>query len=61
MNEYIDYEFKEAVWNSKIPVKIDIALEDINDIETPPSLYVIEQITSLIYQESDILQTIFPK
>lgn len=41
MNEFLDYDFKDVVWNSKIPIKIDIALEDLNDIEIPASLYVI--------------------
>jgi hypothetical protein len=42
MNTFIDDKFRETVWNSKIPVKIDMALEDINDVEKPPSLYVIK-------------------
>jgi len=40
MNNFIDESFKEVVWNNKIPVKIDMAIEDINDVEKPPSLYV---------------------
>jgi hypothetical protein len=37
---FSDEKFREVVWNTKIPVKIDMALEDINDVEKPPSLYV---------------------
>ena len=41
MNNFIDENFREVVWKCKIPVKIDMAIEDINDVEKPPSLYVI--------------------
>lgn len=41
MKNFIDEKFREVVWNSKIPVKIDMALEDINDVEKPASLFVI--------------------
>lgn len=52
MNTMIDEKFREVVWNSKVPVKIDMALEDISDVEKPPSLYVIVLIIySSIYQE----------
>ncbi len=40
----IDYaveEIRDAVWNSLIPVKIDMAREDINTLDTPSSIYVI--------------------
>jgi hypothetical protein len=40
MNTYTDQKFREVVWNSTIPVKIDMAIEDVNDVERPPSLYV---------------------
>lgn len=40
MNEQIEIKFRELIWESKIPVKIDMALEDINDVERPSSLYV---------------------
>ncbi len=40
MNSLVDEKFRELVWNSKIPIKIDMAIEDINDVEKPPSLYV---------------------
>ena len=41
MNSLKDEKFREVVWHTKIPVKIDMAIEDINDVEKPPSLYVI--------------------
>ena len=40
LDSLVDEKFREVVWNTKIPVKIDMALEDINDVEKPPSLYV---------------------
>ncbi len=40
MHSFIDENFREVVWENKIPVKIDMAIEDINDIEKPHSLYV---------------------
>ncbi len=40
MQNFIDERFREVVWNSKIAVKIDMALEDVNDVEKPPSLFV---------------------
>jgi hypothetical protein len=40
MNSLVDEKFRELVWNTKIPIKIDMAIEDINDVEKPPSLYV---------------------
>ena len=40
MNIYADEKFREVVWSSTIPVKIDMAGEDVNDVEKPPSLYV---------------------
>ncbi len=41
MNNFIDEKIRESVWESKIAIKIDMAIEDINDVERPPSLYVI--------------------
>lgn len=40
MENFIDTQFREAMWKNKIPVKIDMAIEDINDVEKPPSFYV---------------------
>jgi|LauGreDrversion4_2_1035121.scaffolds.fasta_scaffold1038305_1 hypothetical protein len=40
MNSLIDEKLREAVWQTKIPIKIDMAIEDINDIEKPSSLFV---------------------
>ena len=40
MNLIIDDKLREAIWQSKIPVKIDMAIEDINDTEKPSSLFV---------------------
>ena len=40
MENIIDETLRETVWNSSIPIKIDMAIEDINDVEKPPSLYV---------------------
>jgi hypothetical protein len=51
MNSYIDQKFREVVWNSTIPVKIDMAIEDVNDVEKPPSLYVRILLISLTYRE----------
>lgn len=58
MNTLVDDKLREAVWQTKIPIKIDMAIEDINDIEKPSSLFVLlslfrslispEIITSLI-------------
>jgi hypothetical protein len=36
----MDEEIRNAMWNSKIPIKIDMAIEDVNDVELPNSLYV---------------------
>jgi hypothetical protein len=41
MYNLIDEKIREAVWNSKIPIKIDISYSDISDIQRPPSQYVI--------------------
>jgi hypothetical protein len=41
---YIEDNFRDVIWNTKVPVKIDMALEDINDVEKPPSLYVIKML-----------------
>jgi len=41
MNNFVDEKLRETLWNSKVPVKIDMAIEDVNDVERPPSLYVI--------------------
>jgi hypothetical protein len=48
MNNFVEEQFREAVWDSKIPVKIDMALEDINDVEKPGTLYVIESFLKLV-------------
>lgn len=40
MNSLIDQNLREAVWQTKVPIKIDMAIEDINDIEKPSSLFV---------------------
>ncbi len=40
MNSLIDEKLREAIWQTKIPIKIDMAIEDINDIEKPSSLFV---------------------
>jgi hypothetical protein len=39
---YIEENFRDVIWNTKVPVKIDMAIEDINDVEKPPSLYVLK-------------------
>lgn len=41
MKTFVDVNFRETVWHSKIPVKVDIAIEDIIDVEKPNPLYVI--------------------
>ncbi len=41
MENYTETKYREAMWKNKIPVKIDMAIEDINDVEKPPSFYVI--------------------
>jgi len=43
MNQFIDEEIRDAMWISKIPIKIDMAIEDVNDVELPNSLYVIKR------------------
>jgi hypothetical protein len=40
MNSFIEDKFQEEMWNSKIPVKIEMAFEDILDVEKPNCLYV---------------------
>lgn len=59
MINFIDEKFREAVWVSKIPIKLDMALEDINDTEKPPSLYVSSILIyiSLISPDSATSQT----
>ena len=32
MNQFIDEEIRDAMWISKIPIKIDMAIEDVNDV-----------------------------
>jgi len=41
MENFIDESIRDCMWNGKIPIKIDMATEDINDVEIPNSLYVI--------------------
>jgi len=41
MNALIDEKVRAAVWQTKIPIKIDMAIEDINDTEKPSSLFVL--------------------
>ena len=40
MNSLIDEKLREAVWQTRIPIKIEMAIEDINDTEKPSSLFV---------------------
>lgn len=40
MNTLIDDNLRQAIWLTKIPIKIDMAIEDINDTEKPSSLFV---------------------
>ena len=40
METFLDQNIRELMWNSKIPIKIDMAIEDINDVEIPNSLFV---------------------
>ena len=39
-NNYIDEQFREELWLSKLPIKIDMAYDDVNGVEIPTSLYV---------------------
>ena len=63
MENFIDEEIRNAMWNSKIPIKIDMAIEDVNDVELPNSLYVnnhiknkiIKNLCSLIFLDQAIL------
>jgi hypothetical protein len=48
MENFIDEEIRNAMWNSKIPIKIDMAIEDVNDVELPNSLYVNNHIKNKI-------------
>lgn len=41
METFSDDNIRDCMWNGKIPIKIDMAIEDINDVEIPNSLYVI--------------------
>jgi len=38
--ELVDEEIRDAVWNCMIPIKVDMAREDINNIEIPSCIYV---------------------
>ena len=38
--DFYDDKLIECVWNAKIPIKVDMAIGDIADIEKPPSLFV---------------------
>jgi len=38
--ELLDEDIRDAVWNSLIPIKIDMAREDINNLDIPASIYV---------------------
>lgn len=40
MEKYICNEIRQQVWESKIPVLISLALDEINGVETPPNLIV---------------------
>ena len=46
--DLLDEDIRDAVWNSLIPVKIDMAREDINNHNIPSSIYVI-QITIYLF------------
>ncbi len=37
---YPDYRIREKVWESQIPVKIDLAFNDISSLEIPKTCYV---------------------
>jgi len=40
MENFIEENIHDCMWNGKIPIKIDMAFEDVNDVEIPNSLYV---------------------
>ena len=36
----VNMELRRKLWDGLLPVKVDLALSDLNSIETPRSLYV---------------------
>ena len=58
MENFIDEEIRHSMWNSKIPIKIDMAIEDVNDVELPNSLYVIIYNKNINTKDKELLFTI---
>ena len=40
MSILVDDKLRQSIWLTKIPIKIDMAIVDINDTEKPSSLFV---------------------
>ena len=38
----VNMELRRKLWDGLLPIKVDLALQDLNSIETPRSLYVSE-------------------
>ena len=51
MESFIEENIRDCMWSGKIPIKIDMATEDINDVEIPNSLYVISTNKFLYYNK----------
>ncbi len=39
--EAVNMELRRKLWEGHLPVKVDLALSDLNNIEAPRSLYVL--------------------